>query len=476
MTDRIYEEVYDENVCCRYAFYDLWSTVKELLIVYYVNASKLSLLPTEIRSNCAVHQFNLANQIKYVENLFDIMMPVIHKDNGKFYYVVENDVYQETSVFDLLSLIITRNRHLSLMLRIITLLLCLSNKEKFLEHLNVTSDEEYLNVIQTIAYGLNVDCSILRAVCEFVNIQMYIIESHSGKATKTHRIGNGTNFPIFLHYDSTTKDWSEIQCHSEDMYFELMSNRHVVDNLERSIEDVVEICDSQFSLDFYVAKADKCLEELHQIYDTADPEKFYEYTREVFSVNGFDVEELISFLKSLMKTKYHKHDANNSFYIQQTTGNGNCFYNSLSYYFVGNESLSTVLRIVCIFCFFKNVTFFRERYLIFMGEGNDIYDDRTFLKEVSTNRFWANFPVYYAIILSFECNLCIRQLVEYRGESIVNKTIYHMDNVNNVNTICLNHTSPYGVGHYELILCDSNESYRLFLTECDDLSIYNLFR
>ena len=48
-----------------------------------------------------------------------------------------------------------------------------------------------------------------------------------------------------------------------------------------------------------------------------------------------------------------------------STGNGNCYYNSLSYIFFGDEQLWFIIKICSVYILFKNETYFRESSISF---------------------------------------------------------------------------------------------------------------
>jgi hypothetical protein len=245
-----------------------------------------------------------------------------------------------------------------------------------------------------------------------------------------------------------------------------------------TVDDVTtdhELDDDQFylNLQIHCENAGEILDCLNYAFVTSNSNDLETRANEVLAAFNFDIDFIVNFVKMKLNIRrYHEHADNLPFFIQKTTGDGNCFYNSISKYCVEDESLADVLRIVCIDCYFKNKAFYERKFSILMDENFEAYNERTMLLKWSTERSYADLSVIYAVILAFEVNLCIRTYPRVDNEWT---TIYSMDR--NIEfghgTVCLNHTDAHTdyLGHYELVLCKNDEMYDNFIRDADRVCI-----
>ena len=244
------------------------------------------------------------------------------------------------------------------------------------------------------------------------------------------------------------------------------------------IDDVTTDCeldDNQIYLKLQVhcENARDILDCLHFAFVTSNSNDLGTRTNEVLATFNFDIDFIVNFVKMKLNIRrYHEHADNLPFFIQKTTGDGNCFYNSISKYCVEDESLADVLRIVCIDCYFKNKAFYERKFPILMDENFRPYNERTMLLKWSTERSYADLSVIYAVVLAFNVNLCIRTYPRVDNEWT---SVYSMDrNIQfDHGTICLNHTDAHTdyMGHYELVLCKDDNMYDHFIRDADRVCI-----
>lgn len=99
----------------------------------------------------------------------------------------------------------------------------------------------------------------------------------------------------------------------------------------------------------------------------------------LFNEQDMKIDHFFSFLK----VNYKEFD---NFNTAATSADGNCFYNSISLYLLGNEEFSYVLRLAVLFIIFENEQYFRN--LINFSYGEQKLNDM--VVSISTDKNWAN--------------------------------------------------------------------------------------
>lgn len=148
-----------------------------------------------------------------------------------------------------------------------------------------------------------------------------------------------------------------------------------------------------------------------------------------------------------------------NFSIIFTTPNGNCLYNAISTCLIGDESLSTILRLLVVYAFKKNYSFFHNIVTQF-----EAYSLNFYASEAAREFTWGRDIHLYALSLVLERPICTFHGYDFRSTS--NGLKFNASRLNGKSPIYLSFANK---NHWEAIVPNAQDSPNIVPSK----SLYN---